>query len=81
MQVHQQPQNDDGVLRKDTFVQEKHDEDGHVFRIEWVKVGRLSFHETRLLRNPWNADREVKVSRDGTELEPGVANSLMRLWG
>jgi hypothetical protein len=43
---------------------------GQAFRIQWIKVGPLAFNRTRLLRNPWNADREVKVSRDGTEVEP-----------
>lgn len=41
------------------------------FRLQWLKVGPLSFSRTRHLRNPWNGDREVKVSRDGTEVEPG----------
>lgn len=40
------------------------------FKIEWIKTGPLSFSKTRHLRNPWNGDREVKVSRDGTEVEP-----------
>lgn len=43
---------------------------GHSFRIEWIKHTPLPFSRTRHLRNPWNADREVKVSRDGTEVEP-----------
>ena len=66
---------DDGVLRKDTALSpgekpEVVDETGVSFKIDWVKVGRLPFNSTRHLRNPWNADREVKVSRDGTEVEP-----------
>jgi hypothetical protein len=40
------------------------------FKIEWIRVGPLNFSRTRHLRNPWNGDREVKVSRDGTEVEP-----------
>lgn len=68
-----------GVLRKDTIPtpppndeEEEVDPEGRgmEFRIEWVKVAPLSFGRTRHLRNPWNADREVKVSRDGTEVEP-----------
>ena len=43
---------------------------GQSFNIQWIKVGSLPFGRTRHLRNPWNADREVKVSRDGTEVEP-----------
>lgn len=44
---------------------------GQAFRVEWIRAGNLPFHRIRNLRNPWNADREVKVSRDGTEIEPG----------
>ncbi|KLT45073.1 hypothetical protein CC85DRAFT_241360 [Cutaneotrichosporon oleaginosum] len=40
------------------------------FQLQWVKIAPLSFFRTRHLRNPWNGDREVKVSRDGTEVEP-----------
>lgn len=43
---------------------------GQPFNLQWIKVGSLPFGRTRHLRNPWNADREVKVSRDGTEVEP-----------
>ncbi|CAG8537103.1 30393_t:CDS:2, partial [Racocetra persica] len=32
---------------------------------------------TRHLRNPWNANREVKISRDGTEVEPIVGERLI----
>ena len=50
------------------------------FRIEWVRTDSLSFLRTRHLRNPWNHDREVKVSRDGTELEPTVGQQLLDEW-
>ncbi|WWC62833.1 uncharacterized protein I303_105431 [Kwoniella dejecticola CBS 10117] len=91
-----QPSRDEsGVLRKDTLLtpdekaereeEEGHDEfleetRGHVFRIEWIKVGPVPFNKTRHLRNPWNADREVKVSRDGTEVEPTIGSALMAEW-
>lgn len=60
----------------------KGDEDdwGLPFKIEWVRTTRLPFHRTRNLRNPWNHDREVKVSRDGTELEPTVGQRLLDEW-
>ncbi|WVR06553.1 hypothetical protein IAU60_003584 [Kwoniella sp. DSM 27419] len=76
-------QDDQGILRKDTILspEEKNEREqdearddfeaegsGHTFRIEWIKVAPLLFNRTRSYRNPWNADREVKVSRDGTEL-------------
>ena len=53
---------------------------GTPFRVQWIRVGRLPFHRTRNLRNPWNHDREVKVSRDGTELEPSVGQALLDEW-
>lgn len=58
------------------------DEDswGEPFRIEWIVTQRLPFYKTRHLRNPWNHDREVKVSRDGTELEPKVGQQLLDEW-
>ncbi|CAG8636353.1 3279_t:CDS:2 [Paraglomus brasilianum] len=37
----------------------------------------LPFTRTRHLRNPWNANREVKISRDGTEVEPVVGERLL----
>lgn len=53
---------------------------GTPFRVRWIVVRGLPFHSTRMLRNPWNKDREVKVSRDGTELEPFVGRALLDLW-
>ncbi|KAF9240211.1 YT521-B-like domain-containing protein [Melanogaster broomeanus] len=53
---------------------------GETFKIEWLCTARLPFHRARHLRNPWNHDREIKVSRDGTELEPGVGQQLIEEW-
>ncbi|KAK7054432.1 hypothetical protein VNI00_003630 [Paramarasmius palmivorus] len=53
---------------------------GESFKVEWICVHRLPFYKTRHLRNPWNHDREIKVSRDGTELEPGVGEQLLEEW-
>lgn len=39
---------------------------------------QLPFQRTRLLRNPWNGNREVKISRDGTEIEPSVGARLLK---
>lgn len=62
--------------------EDQRDEDnkGLSFKIEWVKVGAIPFGRTRHLRNPWNTDKEVKVSRDGTEVEPNVGSLLMAEW-
>ena len=53
---------------------------GEPFRLQWIKAERLPFYRTRHLRNPWNHDREIKVSRDGTELEPSVGQALLEEW-
>jgi hypothetical protein len=53
---------------------------GQSFKVEWIKTERLPFYRTRHIRNPWNQDREVKVSRDGTELEPTVGQQLIDEW-
>ena len=53
---------------------------GECFAVQWLSTEKLPFHRTRHLRNPWNHDREVKVSRDGTELEPGVGERLLDEW-
>jgi len=50
------------------------------FRIDWIHTEHLPFFRTRHLRNPWNHGREVKVSRDGTELEPSIGRQLLEEW-
>ncbi|KAG6336881.1 hypothetical protein ID866_2207 [Astraeus odoratus] len=53
---------------------------GQTFKVEWLCTQRLPFQRIRHLRNPWNHDREIKVSRDGTELDPGVGQRLIDEW-
>jgi len=53
---------------------------GKPFKIEWCSTQRLPFYRTRGLRNPWNANREVKIARDGTELEPSVGERLIQMF-
>jgi len=53
---------------------------GKPFRVEWVSTNRLPFYRTRGLRNPWNANREVKIARDGTELETSVGRRLVQMF-
>ena len=53
---------------------------GKPFKIVWVSTERLPFYRTRGLRNPWNANREVKIARDGTEIEPGVGRRLVGMF-
>jgi hypothetical protein len=53
---------------------------GKPFKIEWVSTMRLPFYRTRGLRNPWNSNREVKIARDGTELETSIGRRLLALF-
>ena len=53
---------------------------GKPFTIEWLATNRLPFYRTRGLRNPWNANREVKIARDGTELETNVGRRLVQMF-
>lgn len=53
---------------------------GHPFKIEWISTEKVPFHLARGLRNPWNQNREVKIARDGTEIEPVVGRRLVNLF-
>lgn len=53
---------------------------GKPFKVKWLSTNRLPFYRTRGLRNPWNANREVKIARDGTELEPSVGERLVQMF-
>ncbi|KAK5943636.1 hypothetical protein PMZ80_004644 [Knufia obscura] len=53
---------------------------GKTFKISWQSTERLPFYRTRGLRNPWNANREVKIARDGTELEPTIGRKLIGMF-
>jgi len=53
---------------------------GKPFKLEWLSTTKLPFYRTRGLRNPWNSNREVKIARDGTELEPNVGRRLISLF-
>ncbi|KAG6273187.1 hypothetical protein E4U49_001160 [Claviceps purpurea] len=53
---------------------------GKPFQLEWLSTTRLPFCHTGNLRNPWNSGREVKIARDGTEIEPSIGRRLVRLF-
>jgi len=53
---------------------------GKPFKISWQSTERLPFHRTRGLRNPWNANREVKIARDGTKLEATIGRKLVGMF-
>jgi hypothetical protein len=51
-----------------------------VFKLDWIHRGEVAFLHTLHLKNPWNENKPVKISRDGQEVEPGVGEELCRLW-
>ncbi|KFY83175.1 hypothetical protein V498_08250, partial [Pseudogymnoascus sp. VKM F-4517 (FW-2822)] len=54
---------------------------GRPFSVEWESTRRVPFFRTRGLKNAWNAGREVKIARDGTEIETRVGRRLIELFG
>ncbi|XP_015171044.1 PREDICTED: YTH domain-containing protein 1 [Polistes dominula] len=53
---------------------------GGVFKVDWVCRKELPFTTTMHLYNPWNDGKQVKIGRDGQEIEPRVAEELCRLF-
>ncbi|CAI6098278.1 unnamed protein product [Clonostachys chloroleuca] len=53
---------------------------GKPFKLDWLCTTRMPFYKARGLRNPWNSNREVKIARDGTEIEPVIGKRLIGLF-
>ncbi|XP_022252346.1 YTH domain-containing protein 1-like [Limulus polyphemus] len=53
---------------------------GGVFQVDWICRHELAFTKTQHLYNPWNDGKQVKIGRDGQEIEPRVAEELCRLF-
>ncbi|KAF1818723.1 uncharacterized protein K489DRAFT_327218 [Dissoconium aciculare CBS 342.82] len=50
------------------------------FQVEWRSFQCVPFRRTKGMRNSWNDNKEVKVARDGTELETEVGKQLVALF-
>lgn len=53
---------------------------GKPFKLEWLSTQRVPFARTRGLRNPLNANREIKIARDGTDVDVAVGRRLIRIF-
>ncbi|CAG8535114.1 9824_t:CDS:10 [Cetraspora pellucida] len=53
---------------------------GGNFSVRWLKIGNLSFERTHNIRNPWNDNKPVKISRDGQELPESIGDELCSLF-
>ncbi|KAI8603305.1 YT521-B-like domain-containing protein [Dissophora ornata] len=50
------------------------------FPIRWIHVHKVPFSKTTHMLNPLYENREVKVSKDGTEIDPVVGEQLVSLF-
>ncbi|KAF9544820.1 hypothetical protein EC957_011641 [Mortierella hygrophila] len=53
---------------------------GIIFPVQWIDVHKVPFARTTHMLNPLYENREVKVSKDGTEVEPTVGEQLISLF-
>ncbi|KAG0058902.1 hypothetical protein BGZ90_004709, partial [Linnemannia elongata] len=53
---------------------------GIMFPVQWIDVHKVPFTRTTHMLNPLYENREVKVSKDGTEVEPSVGEQLVSLF-
>ena len=64
-------------INKLAVTDEREDNFERAFPIAWMSTRPLPFRFTRNMHNPWNRNLEIKVARDGTELEPSVGARLL----
>ncbi|KAL1899028.1 hypothetical protein Cpir12675_001584 [Ceratocystis pirilliformis] len=53
---------------------------GKPFKLKWLSTRRVPFHQTKGMLNAWNGNRDIKIARDGTEIEPSAGFKLMALF-
>ncbi|KAK4050644.1 hypothetical protein OIV83_003370 [Microbotryomycetes sp. JL201] len=54
---------------------------GTPFRVQWLSTANVPFSATKHILNSFNANREIKISRDGTEIEPEAGRQLLCEFG
>ncbi|TMW94823.1 hypothetical protein EJD97_009746 [Solanum chilense] len=52
---------------------------GRSFEVNWLRLYDLPFQRTLHLKNPWNQNKPVKISRDCQELPPDIGEALCEL--
>ncbi|KAH8822952.1 YT521-B-like domain-containing protein [Flagelloscypha sp. PMI_526] len=50
------------------------------FPITWIETKSIPFSKTKHIRNMWNDNREVKISRDGIEIDPIAGERMIKAW-
>ncbi|KAI7826153.1 YT521-B-like domain-containing protein [Gamsiella multidivaricata] len=50
------------------------------FPIQWMHVHKVPFSKTTHMLNPLYENREIKVSKDGTEVDPAIGERLLELF-
>ncbi|KAL5604047.1 hypothetical protein BROUX41_002039 [Berkeleyomyces rouxiae] len=53
---------------------------GKPFKLDWLSTAKVPFHHTKGILNAWNGNRDVKIARDGTEIEPSAGFKLLALF-
>lgn len=53
---------------------------GRPFKVTWLSTKAVPFARLHGMRNPWNGNRDVKIARDGTEIEPTVGRKLLSIF-
>ena len=49
---------------------------GSTFKVKWQTIYDLPFGDVMHLKNPYNENKPIKISRDGQEVEPSVGHAL-----
>ena len=71
----------DSSSQSDTSEQSTESTSGRPFQVQWISTNRVPFYRTRGLRNALNLNREVKIARDGTEIEQSVGKQVLSMFG